>query len=494
MHNPGREIKFHIKLKASKLKRARVVFPILLGLALAFTATAARAALKPVGPIRYPLPTRPVIAVRGACFTADVAAGETAAGWEAAISTRYNQEPLTVKNATFLHKDKLWKVELCVPGDAPEELYDLEITTAAAQAHTRRAVKVIPRYRDEYSFVHITDVHTGCCKKVDQYSRERVLEHPSEEIFARVAEEVNLIHPEFVLITGDITSAAEGVARMQGKIEGTVSEDEFRDFLDILARFEVPTFVVPGNHDLVGTQIKVLLEFWEKYFAHRYYSFNYGDAYFLGIDNSNAMEATTFLYRKASIKLDEEQREWLIGDLDRSVARALKIFFFHVNTNRKEINKLADDYGAHLALFGHWHMDDVKTAGAAPTTWIQTKSLLGKGGYRLVRVKNNRVVSHSVDGVEASLTWKDLALSFSPANDGAHNSVTAVIDNSTPGTFENARLKFIMPRAESYSVSGGTEPFGGEIAEILTAGEKAAVYVRTTIQPSGKTIVTVVKD
>ncbi|MFH1537595.1 MAG: metallophosphoesterase, partial [bacterium] len=382
--------------------------------------------------------------------------------------------------------------ELCTTGDTPEELYDLEISTGGIRAASRRAVKVIPAYKDEYSFVHITDVHIGCCKKVDQYSIERVLEHPSEEIFARVADEVNLINPEFVLISGDIVASAEGTARTQGKVEGTFAEDEFRDFLDILNRFEAPTFVLPGNHDLVGTQNRPLLEFWEKYFLHRYYSFTYGDAYFLGLDNSNAMEATTFLYPKASIRLDEEQREWLIGDLDRNVARALKIFFFHVNTNRQEIEKLADDYGAQLALFGHWHMDDVKTAGKTPTAWIQTKSLLEKGGYRLVRVKNNRIVSHSVDGEAASLTWKDIGVSFSPANDGAHGSVTAVIENRTTETFEGARLKFIMPKAESYTVSGGeiagTEPFG----EVIPGGEKAVVCVRTAARP-GATTVTVTK-
>jgi len=455
-------------------------------------ANQANAELKPVGAIRYPLPTRPAIVVRGECFKARVSGSGDDSGWSAEISLKdagaeYYKQGLNVKSVEFKNENETWDVELCVPEDAPEELYDLVIANPGMRARSRRSVKVIPHYRNEYSFIHITDVHIGCCKKYDEYARERTPEVSPEKIFSRIAEEVNLLNPEFVIITGDIVTSAEGIARTRGGIESTFAQDEFRDFMKILDRFEAPTFVIPGNHDLVGTIDKPLLKFWEKMFAYRYFSFTYGDAYFLGIDNSNAMEATTWLYRNSSIKLDKEQREWLLGDLERNAAKPLKVFFFHVNTNRNEIEKMADRYGAQLALFGHWHEDEVKIAGNTPTVWIQTKSALDKGGYRLIRVKDNQITGYAASESGASLTYNNIDLTFNPANNGTHYSVTAAIRNRTTETFSEARLKFIMPAADDYSI------FGGDVEQVIPYGNRNIVYVRTDIGPAGSTRVVVAK-
>lgn len=363
------------------------------------------AASGPAAHVVFPLPTMPVFVLRGGCFESAVAAPEeTQNAWEAELLSKTGGGPVSVKTTSYNPGGKSRQLEICTSSNTPLGLHDLSISAPGAAAFSKRSVMVLSEFKTKYTFVHITDVHIGCCRKVDEYSKERTPSPAPEQGFARIADEVNALKPDFVLITGDIVTSAEAVARVQGKVYGTVAEDEFREFLNLLDRFDVPTFVVPGNHDLVGTVNKSLLDFWEREMGPRYFSFEYGGDYYLGMDNSNAMEGLGFIYKKASSKLDPGQKKWIEDDLQKNAGAKLKVFFFHVCVNKNEIEEFADKYGAQLALFGHWHKDDMKISGETPTTWVQTKSALDECGYRLVKVKDHKIISFDSDGKGASLT------------------------------------------------------------------------------------------
>ncbi|HRI88554.1 MAG TPA: metallophosphoesterase, partial [Candidatus Hydrogenedentes bacterium] len=61
-------------------------------------------------------------------------------------------------------------------------------------------------------------------------------------IFETAVEKVNLMQPEFVMSVGDL---------IEGHKEDMVQvEKEWAEFRDIIAKFEMPFFLVPGNHDM----------------------------------------------------------------------------------------------------------------------------------------------------------------------------------------------------------------------------------------------------
>jgi 3',5'-cyclic AMP phosphodiesterase CpdA len=60
--------------------------------------------------------------------------------------------------------------------------------------------------------------------------------------FERAIEEVNTAHPDLILLGGDLTE--------NGKPE------EYRDFKQLVARFQAPVWYIPGNHDVGGKVLK----------------------------------------------------------------------------------------------------------------------------------------------------------------------------------------------------------------------------------------------
>ena len=63
-------------------------------------------------------------------------------------------------------KDKeLWYVNATIPLIVPKELYNisvlLDINSVFVQASEPRALNVIDEFSDDFSFIHITDLHVG---------------------------------------------------------------------------------------------------------------------------------------------------------------------------------------------------------------------------------------------------------------------------------------------------------------------------------------------
>ena len=197
---------------------------------------------------------------------------------------------------------------------------------------------------------HISDIHFGA---VDA----RAAQH--------LAEQVNILSPHGVIVTGDLTQAGRN--------------REFADAAAYLKSFTAPVLVVPGNHDVPVYNLgRRFADPWSRYRKHIHDDLapahEFGAAYVLGLNSA----------RRAGLSLD-----WSRGRLSSSQIafaenaliqsdRDFKIIALHhpvtpapgkagaavINRADRALNAFAKA-GADLVLTGHAH---VAQADVKPTT------------------------------------------------------------------------------------------------------------------------------
>lgn len=96
------------------------------------------------------------------------------------------------------------------------------------------------------------------------------------KIFTKAVERVNLLQPEFVLSVGDLI---EGYTTKQEQIN-----KEWDEFNGITAKFDMPFFYVPGNHDLTNKEMN---DDWRARFGRKFYHFTYKDVLFFAVNSED---------------------------------------------------------------------------------------------------------------------------------------------------------------------------------------------------------------
>jgi len=129
-------------------------------------------------------------------------------------------------------------------------------------------------------------------------------------------------------------------------------------YLKQIKRFRVPLLVVPGNHDVEDHGTENYIEI----FGPLYYSFQFGDAYFIILNNSNEE------------KIDSYQMWWLEEELEKSQAYKYCFLLMHVPIydprlkydqqpghsmknleNAKKLLSLIENYNVTMIFAGHIH-------------------------------------------------------------------------------------------------------------------------------------------
>ncbi len=148
-------------------------------------------------------------------------------------------------------------------------------------------------------------------------------------------------HPDFVINVGDT---------IQGGHDETL-DSEWGHIKELLAPYrKYKFFYVPGNHDVWSL---ASAQAFEKYTGRPlHYSFNYGQAHFVVLDNSR------------SDSLPFEELAFLKRDLEANGKQKLKFVFFHrpswifkvlLRDSDFPLHKLAKQYGVQYVICGHIH-------------------------------------------------------------------------------------------------------------------------------------------
>jgi 3',5'-cyclic AMP phosphodiesterase CpdA len=160
------------------------------------------------------------------------------------------------------------------------------------------------------------------------------------QVYEAVWRDVSVLHPDFVINVGDT---------IQGGNDST-AEAEWRALRPLWDRSKLQQFFTPGNHDIWS---ELSRRIYEKETGHpAFYGFNYQDAHFTVLDNSQTEI------------LSDQQMEFLERDLQRNKARDPKFVLFHkpfwlipvmFQSSQFPFHQLIKRYGVRYVISGHGH-------------------------------------------------------------------------------------------------------------------------------------------
>jgi len=160
------------------------------------------------------------------------------------------------------------------------------------------------------------------------------------QVYERVWRDVALLHPDFVINVGDT---------IQGGNDATAVA-EWRALRPLWDRYGIPQFFTPGNHDIWSAMSRRI---YEKETGHpAFYGFNYQDAHFTVLDNSQTEN------------LSDQQMAFLERDLEQNKNRDPKFVLFHkpfwlipimFQSSRFPFHQLVKRYNVRYVISGHGH-------------------------------------------------------------------------------------------------------------------------------------------
>ncbi|MFA6451107.1 MAG: metallophosphoesterase [bacterium] len=418
-----------------------------------------KAGARPLTFIRYPLGTRPVIVRPGDAFSIEAAAPASASDWRIALESPWATAPLELKNASFDSLKGLWTLNVTTPYVQPSLLYGFRLKFDGGEDFQPRAVMVVSAFKDSIKVVHLTDVHV--------YKSELLFDR-----YQQLADEINLIDPDVVVVTGDLTDS-------NGYTDDRWPEsDQYPPMLDMWNSFNSPTFIVPGNHDLSPHKFEDDYDRWNRFFGATDFSFDVGAYHFTAFDDAFTMVSGM---RESAFREDlfPEQLAWIESDLSRNSGAKMRILLYHVplhNTKSKVID-LASQYKVKLALYGHLHMNQVDKVKS--TTYVQTGAAY-EGAYRVLNLDDGKIgeINAKKDGYSA-FSIGALKTDAHASPDG--RSVMVKVKNSSARAFPGAAWRADMPAASDYSCDGCA------IAARYANGDKTRVMFTFDIPPKGET-------
>lgn len=443
--------------------------------------------------IQRPLLNIPAFARPGDTFPIECEAPSSTTGWQAELIHKSKNVALTIQSAVYDPSTLWWTLQATVPADVVLELYDLRVTAdGGIDDTTWNAVSVIPAYRDSYYFVHVTDAHMPD----HQFSSSGGAPADSTEMqdMRAVIEDINLLNPEFVLFTGDLIN--------EGELEDYLGWRSYSRVQYLLTELEVPVFVTAGNHDIGGWDStpppdgEARRNWWRFFGWNRLdnpppgapartqdYSFDYGPVHYVGLESYNNYDDwRDWIYGADSYT--SEQLDWLDADLAQAHSQAEVLFHHSDMQNQLNLSSL----GIELSLSGHIHYD---SGSLYSTPWDLTTDNVcdGARSYRVVQVTGGSTLAPQAT-VQAGYSGEEVTVSYTPANDGLHDQVTAVIDNNHNLRFANARLKIRMPKGagSTYAVTGGN------LVQVDDSGDDAVCHVAVDVYANRTATVTVTRE
>lgn len=163
-----------------------------------------------------------------------------------------------------------------------------------------------------FSFIHASDTHIS----LPTVARMQKLKHLTDSL-----------KPAFVLITGDLIKDALRVSEKE-------ATSLYELYLAELAKFSVPVYSVPGNHEIFGIERHKSLvsdahplygkKMFRSYLGPDYYSFNYGGVHFVGLNSVDYYDLWYYGH------VDSTQLTWLSKDISTLSKESPIVTFNHI--------------------------------------------------------------------------------------------------------------------------------------------------------------------
>ena len=451
-----------------------------------------------------PLATLPALVRPGDTLTVWANAPGTSIAWSATLGFGTLRVSLVPVTGAFQPSLGWWVLGFQVPQGVPEELYSLTLSSDTGIADsTLHSVKVLPAFKSDYYFAQISDTHLPEHTFSDNTSFN-TCDTTGMADFDAVIADLNMIHPEFILHTGDLVN--------EGDLDTLYQMNEMGRALQMVYRLRDPLFLSSGNHDIGGfstTPVPVgtsRLD-WRRFFGwpwlgnppaampyhSQLYTFDYGQLRCFGIETYiNYDGYQSGIYGAGSMTAEE------IGWLQQQIAAAgslHKLLFYHfdfdqgANTGSTNGPWQLDipSLGVDGAIWGHYHTvpENMKTAYTAHPFDLGLQSVIdGHRSFRIFRVHNGSISPGPMH--HSGTTTDSLSTVWNGANDGTQRQLSVTVTNRFGEAWDHSRLMFAMvDHDSSYSATGGT------VAYSIRQGGMIDVYVDCVLPASGNVTVSV---
>ncbi len=269
--------------------------------------------------IIYPVVGFPALVLAGETLTAVVSTadgGETR-DWAMWISTHDRISQTYTLGDVTSHYDSVsgcYSIEGIIPPQVPRDVFDLIICSKGSDLSDMQpnAVRVITAFRDDYRFIHLTDLHIGAPPLFPGLPAANSTAHPFNFV-GQLLKELSLLDPNLFSHSGDL-------------VFGSFYSLEYPWSWEIVSSHALPLFMVPGNHDGYasgGGLLRDGLYYWKQFIGPTDHSFNYGDTnHFVCLNTYDGSgpqrDALYFAAQKWGGSLGQEQLEWLENDLEEA--------------------------------------------------------------------------------------------------------------------------------------------------------------------------------
>jgi 3',5'-cyclic AMP phosphodiesterase CpdA len=319
------------------------------------------------------------------------------------------------------------------------------------------SLKIVQEFKTSYKFIVIADPQFHRDGSAGYAFRN---EKTGVGNFTALLQEINTIHPEFVLNAGDLTEWTDEIALMN-----------YRRWCDFYLD-DIPVVSIIGNHgDFESTANTGIDEWgsgkgmWEYIIGPTEGIFYYGTHAFVRGDT-------------ASPQLSElpERYNFIMNALDDISTSTMKYLMTHhplvpygevgaeiiqSETERNAIINKLKTIGANAHFCGHWHEDGYDEIDNI-LFLLTTEAVGDNPGYRIIEVENNEIVKFSYEEPDkasysaTSNPINKIKTFFQKPNDGTMTSQTAAVQNCLSHEIKDAHIRFKMESDETYIVTGGT--------------------------------------
>jgi Calcineurin-like phosphoesterase/FlgD Ig-like domain len=458
-----------------------------------------------------PLPNLPALVRPGDTFTVWANAPSTASGWAASLGYGALNVPLIPAGGGWQPTKNRWELQYTVPPNTPEEVYALFLTSDSTLPDVAaHAVKVYPAFPSDYYFAQISDTHLPT-HTLSSGGSINTADTTGMADFDAVIEDLNGIHPQFIIHTGDLVN--------EGELEEYLGMYEMGRAQGMLSRLRDPVFVSSGNHDIGGWGATAppdgtSRKDWWRYFGWPYlenppagdpyhsqdFTFDFGPLHVIGLEayiNNGSYDH----YRQdlwGAQSFTPEQMTWLANDIAAQPPGTHKLLFYHYDfggtlangspgANFTQINPAT--LGIDGAIWGHNHGVGEGNRVAQPFN-LGLQSVIDRRAFRIFRVHNGVMTPapmHHSGAISGALD--SLAFAWSGPNDGSRSALSVTVTNRFLEAFEHARLTFYVADHESsFTATGGT------VAQILRQSGYAEVSVDCVFPATGTANVSVQPD
>jgi 3',5'-cyclic-AMP phosphodiesterase len=187
--------------------------------------------------------------------------------------------------------------------------------------------------------------------------------------FDRLAEQLNNLHPDFVITGGDMIYTAKNVDDKKAKVLFDLMDAE-------LKKLNMPLYLTKGNHEVVGVLAESGIDITNPYYGNRMYEQRYGNRYktfmhsdwkFFLLDGIKIVEKA----RNYGQGVDSVQIEWIKSELKSTDKRTPIVIVMHppfispeailssigpvMSKNSEDVLRLFKDYNLRIVLEGHNH-------------------------------------------------------------------------------------------------------------------------------------------